>query len=211
MKHDWKKHEKQLYSVNKTPSVIKLPQQNVIIIKGSGNPNDDDFSQRVGVLFSLAYSIKMRHKAQCRTEAEAGSEFTYDDYTVYPLEGEWDSPSGDPLNKAAFLYTLMIRQPDFITREMYHAALLATQKKKDHPLLEQVVFASMEGGLYLQVLHLGPFDDEPTSFAKMDEFCAANGLQRTGKTHRELYLNNAKRTAPANYKTILRYPVKKFD
>ncbi|SNS92720.1 hypothetical protein SAMN05446037_10288 [Anaerovirgula multivorans] len=209
MKHEWKKHEKELYSIKKEPSVITVPRQKFIMISGKGNPNDADFSERVGALYSLAYSIKMRHKAFCSNNPDHNKQFEYLDYTVFPLEGIWTSAGNSPLDKDSFEYTIMIRQPDFITQEMFEAAYSVVEKKKPHPFLKEVVFDTMEDGLCVQMLHIGLFDDEPASFALMDAFSKDNGLERISHTHREIYLNDARKVQPAKYQTILRYQVRK--
>lgn len=103
----------------------------------------------------------------------------------------------------------MIRQPDFITKEMFESAYRVVEKKKPHPLLKEVVFDTMEDGQCVQVLHKGSFDDEPVSFAKMDAFAKDSGFERVNHYHREIYLNDAKKTAPEKRQTILRYQVKK--
>ncbi len=208
MKHEWKKHERNLYGVKDKPQVISVPRQSFLMIKGVGNPNKEDFSERVGVLYSLAYPIKFNFKALCRKNKEQRALYEYGDYGAYPLEGVWTtSNQGDPLDKDSFQYTLMIRQPDYITREMFETALAATAKKKPHPLLNEIVFDAMEEGACIQMLHTGTFDDEPASFVKMDAFAKENGLMRLNRHHREIYLNDARRTAPEKRSTILRFQV----
>jgi len=207
MKHEWRKHERELYGVKEKPQIITVPRQNFIMITGAGNPNNEDFSERVGVLYSLAYPIKMRFKAMCKNEGVA-SLYEYNDYTVYPLEGVWTTSNSDDLfDKDSFHYTIMIRQPDYITREMFDAAFAVVEKKKPHPLLKEVVFDTMEDGKSIQMLHVGPFDDEPTSFAKMDIFAKDNGLERVNQSHREIYLKDARKTSPEKTQTILRIRV----
>lgn len=205
MKYEWRKNEKSLYQVKSQPSLIVLPRQNYIAIKGKGNPNNDDFLQRIGVLYSLSYQVKSQYKALCAKEPEKYAQSGWDDYTVFPLEGVWTSTSPDPLDKDCFLYTIMIKQPDFITRDMFDAAFAVTEKKKPHPLLKEAVFTSMEDGESVQILHTGPYDDEPQSFAKMDAFVQEAGRTRLNQYHREIYLTDARKTAPEKKKTILRY------
>lgn len=208
MKHEWKKHEKELYGIKRTPSIITVPKQKFIMISGKGNPNDAEFSERVGVLYSLAYPIKMWHKAYCNNNQEQSKGFAYEDYTVFPLEGTWTSSENNPLDKSSFEYTIMIRQPDFIMQETYEEVRAVVQKKKPHPFLKEVVFGTNEDGLCVQTLHIGSFDDEPASFELMDIYSKSNGLERLGEVHREIYLNNAKKTVPSKNQTILRYQVK---
>jgi len=207
VKHEWKKHEKALYGATGEPVAVTVPAQKFIAIDGTGDPNGPDFSERVGVLYSLAYPIKMRHKARCAADGGVGKAFAYADWTVFPLEGVWTSAGGDARDKSRFSYTIMIRQPDFVTREMFAEALAATEKKKPHLLLREVVFDTVEDGLCVQMLHVGPYDDEPAAFARMDKFSRENGLRRIEGSHREIYLNDARKTDPAKYRTILRYRV----
>ncbi len=125
MKYEWKKQEKEIYGVKTKPCVINIPAWNYIILSGSGNPNDEIFSDKVAALFSVAYKIKMAYKAL----TEKSSEIT--DYTVYPLEGIWSMASEkEYLVKEELQYRIMIRQPDFITREMFEHALEEVKSKK---------------------------------------------------------------------------------
>jgi hypothetical protein len=102
----------------------------------------------------------------------------------------------------------MIRQPDFTTEEVAYRALETVQKKKPHPLLDEVTFGTMEDGLAVQMLHIGPYDDEPRTFEVMKDFIENNNLEVATMKHREIYLSDARKTEPANLKTVLRYRVK---
>lgn len=202
MKHEWKKHEKEIYGAKTKPCVLDIPAWKYIILSGRGNPNDEIFSDKVATLFSIAYKIKMAYK----TLAEKSNEIT--DYTVYPLEGIWSTASEKGyLVKEELQYRIMIRQPDFITREMFDNSLEAVKSKKYNPYLTDVSFETICDGMCIQVLHKGAFDDEPASFEIMDRYCMEHGYRRMGKEHREIYLNNANRTEKVNLKTILRYKV----
>ena len=202
MKQEWKKVHKDLYGIKAQPVLLDVPEQSFIMLDGEGNPNAADFSERVGALYSLAYAVKMNYK-----KSAAGQ--TVDDFAVYPLEGVWrqKTAGAEKLDKDNLAYTIMIAQPDFITPEMWQDALAKTCIKKPNPLYEEVRFERMADGKSVSILHVGRFDDEPASFAKMDNFCQEHGLQRSSDTHREIYLNNANRTAPEKLKTILRYAV----
>jgi hypothetical protein len=211
MKHEWKKHERELYGVKDKPKLVTVPRQNYIMIKGVGNPNMADFSERVGVLFSLAYPIKMSFKAMRNNDEEKRELYEYDDYSVYPLEGVWTSSNMDnPLDKDCFEYTIMIRQPSYITNEMFESSLDIVKKKKPHPLLNVISFDFLETEECIQILHKGSFDDEPASFAKMDEYAKENGLERINRYHREIYLNDSRKTAMEKRQTILRYQIKRI-
>lgn len=202
MKLEWKKQEKEIYGVKAKPCVIDIPAQKYIILFGKGNPNDEIFSDKVAALFSMAYKMKMAYKAL----AEKNNEIT--DYTVYPLEGIWSMASKKGcLVKEKLQYRIMIRQPDFITREMFDNTLAVVRARKNIPYLTDISFETICDGRCVQVLHKGAFDDEPASFEIMDRYCMEHGYKRMGKEHREIYLNNANRTEKANLKTILRYKV----
>ena len=211
MKHEWKKHEKVLYGAKDSPGLVDIPAQNFIMIKGSGNPNDTDFSNRVSALYSLAYAIKMDYKATALKNIISNE---IHDVTVYPLEGIWmkkdDNMQLDTTNeliKDNLEYTIMIRQPDFITTEMVRAALERVKVKKPNPLYEEIFFDMIHDRKCVEILHIGSYDNEPVSFALMDKFVKENGLHRISDWHREIYLNNANRAKTDKLKTILRYRV----
>jgi hypothetical protein len=209
MKYDWKKLEREIYNTKGEPYTVVVPRQSYIMIKGVGNPNNEDFSERVGALYSLAYAIKFGYRAAYSSDGELRARSEYSDYGVFPLEGVWTTANAESLSdKDSYMYTIMIRQPDFITEAMFEAALEATRKKKPNPLLDEILFNWMEDGMSVQMLHTGSYDDEPASFARMDAFAAANALERTDSSHREIYLNDARRTAPEKRRTVLRYRVR---
>lgn len=205
MKHEWRKQEKNLYVPKQKPEIITVPKQKFFMIKGKGNPNDEGFSEKIGVLYSLAYAIRMMPKQGYTPEG-------YFEYTVYPLEGLWDlTEEGkklDKFNKDELLYTIMIRQPDFITKDVVDMALENVTKKKPHPLLNEVTFGTIEDGLSVQMLHEGSYDDEPQSFEIMKEFIINNNLEIVSLQHREIYLSDSRKVVPAKLKTVLRYMVK---
>lgn len=132
-------------------------------------------------------------------------EFT--DFIVYPLEGIWQQTEAEVLVKEDLVYTIMIAQPEFITNEMVETALEKVKVKKSNPFYNEIRFERISEGNSVAMLHVGLFDDEPLTFAKMDAFCQENGLKRCTAYHREIYLNNKNRTAPEKLKTILRYSV----
>jgi hypothetical protein len=204
MKHEWRKHEKSVYIPKQKPQLITIPKYKFFMLRGSGNPNSEDFSERIGVLYSLSYAIRMMPKQGYTPEG-------YFEYTVYPLEGIWDlTEKGrklEELNKEELLYTIMIRQPDFVTNDIVDRAFENTRKKNPHPLLNDVTFDTMEEGLSVQMLHVGPYDNEPKSFKMMKEFIDNNNLNITTLKHREIYLSDVRRVEPEKLKTVLRYRV----
>ncbi len=206
MTFDWKKQEKNIYLPKNKPEFIKIPEYSFFTIKGSGNPNDEAFSEYIGVLYSLAYAIKMSPKKGLEPEG-------YYDYKVYPLEGIWDLNEearknfNGIINKDDFVFTLMIRQPDFVDVTYAQKIIEITKDKKAHALLDKVKFEKITEGACVQMLHLGSYDNEPLSFKLMEEFALANDLKRKSKIHREIYLSDARRVALEKLKTVLRFQV----
>ncbi len=200
MKYEWRKAEKSLYDVKASPKVVDVPQQSFIMLDGIGNPNLPGFTEEVSALYALAYAIKTDYK-KSHTNQEI------QDFTVYPLEGTWQQKEQGELVKEELIYTIMIAQPSFISKEMVKEALEKVKVKKPNPHYEKIRFETVKEGKCLTMLHLGSFDSEPLSFAKMDTFCKENSLNRRSLFHREIYLNNLNRTSPDKLKTILRYQV----
>lgn len=204
MKLDWKKTDKELYLPGRKPSVIEVPALQFFTISGRGDPNTPEFGEYVGVLYSLSYYIRMSPKSG---RAPKG----YYEYTVFPLEGVWDisedakKAGSTALDKSTFVYTLMIRQPDFVTPQYAEEVIAGAAKKTPNPLLEKVRFEKLKEGLCVQMLHIGSYDSEPASFKLMEGFCGGEGLYRSDKRHREIYISNPGRTAPEKLKTVLRF------
>ena len=202
MKYEWKKNEKNLYGVKQKPQLIEIPSAYYIMIKGEGNPNESDFSNRVSALYSLAYGIKILFKNMKKEELE------YSDFTVFPLEGIWEKSDDEEFDKNKLKYTIMIKQPYFITKEIFELAFEKVKKKKPNELYDEVSFDCIESKKAIQILHIGSFDTEIESFEKLDNFANEMNLERSEKLHTEIYLNNKNRTAEDKLKTILRYNVK---
>lgn len=200
MKYEWRKEAKALYQVKARPTILQIPGQSYIVIDGKGDPNQEDFSERVGALYALAYAIKMKYK-------KAPLDQVYTDFTVFPLEGVWKKEKGEELIKSELSYSIMIGQPDFITRKLFEEALNEVKIKKPNPLYEAICFEKIEEGPSLAMLHVGSFDTENETFAEMEHFCQFHKLKRTSEVHREIYLNNPHRTDSSKLKTILRYQV----
>lgn len=142
MKYEWRRQEKQLYGAKTTPVLVTVPTQSCIMIKGEGNPNDTDFSNRVSALYSVAYAVKMAYKKTAKGE--------YDDFAVYPLEGVWQQIENCELIKEKLRYTLVIRQPDFVGEDGVCAALEHTKHRKPNPLLEEIRFGTVPGETCVQ-------------------------------------------------------------
>lgn len=204
MKYEWRKKEKEYYIPKEKPQLVEIPEFKYFTLKGKGNPNTEAFKECIGVLYSLSYAIRMMPKNGITPDG-------YFEYTVYPLEGIWDlTEEGrleETLNKDELVYKLMIRQPDFVTEEVVNIAMEIVKKKKPHPLLEKVEFESIKEGLCVQMLHVGPYDDEPRTFSVMKEFCTENNLEIKTLAHKEIYLSDFRKTEASKLKTVLRYLV----
>lgn len=200
-KYEWRKNDKELYLPKTKPAIINVPKLNYFMLDGCGNPNTEEFSNAIGAIYSLTYAVKMglkKHK-------------DYYEYTVFPLEGIWDlaveARGLDYLDKDKLVYTLMIRQPDFLTNELAKEVIEMQKIKKPNVLFNKIKFSSLDEGKCLQMMHIGSYDDEPQSFKIMEDFCKNNNLKRLSKIHKEIYISDFRRTEPSKLKTVLRFKV----
>lgn len=206
MKYDWKKAEKQFYLPKAKPEVIDVLKFKFFTIEGQGNPNDEFFGEYIGVLYSLAYAIRMSPKQNLAPEG-------YYEYTVFPLEGVWDIADhskwvdGAPLDKNNLKFNLMIRQPNFVSKGYALETIERIKLKKPHQLLDKVKFEEIEEGKCIQMLHVGSYDCEPESFRLMEKFAQEQGLVRLSKIHREIYMSDPRKVDAEKMKTILRFRV----
>jgi len=197
-KVDYKKELRHLYrsSAGKV-EIVEVPRMNFLMIDGKGNPNtSQEFKNAVEALFSFSYAIKFMIK-----KGEAGI-----DYGVLPLEGLWwadDMSSFSIENKENWKWTLMIMQPELVTREMVEKATEEVRKKKNIVALPLVRFESFTEGKAAQIMHIGPFSEEGPTVEKIHVFIEDSGSQRIGK-HHEIYLSDIRRAAPEKWKTIIR-------
>ncbi|KTD84652.1 GyrI-like domain-containing protein [Paenibacillus etheri] len=205
-KFEWKKHDKALYVPGQKPVLIEVPEMQYFTIQGKGDPNGEAFQEHVEVLYALSYAIRMMPKQGVTPEG-------YFEYTVFPLEGCWDlAEEGrklDYLDKDHLIYTLMIRQPDFVTEDLFQWAKEQVQRKKRHLNVESARLDKIIEGSCVQVMHLGSYDNEPETFTMMEEYCADHQLRRAEKTHKEIYLTDARKTLPEKLKTVLRFKVER--
>lgn len=202
MKMDYKKDFKSLYLPKSTPELIQVPLMRFAVIEGSGDPNGPEFAEVTEALYGLSYAIKMSYKGDDKPDG-------YFEYTVFPLEGEWDLVDYTKGNKdkSNFKYNLMIRQPEFVTDEVFQYFLEKVKKKKPNAKYNRMQLISIEEGLCCQMLHLGSYDDEPESFAKMMAFVESLGKKRASLCHREIYLSDPRKTEVSKLKTVLRFKV----
>lgn len=205
-KHEWRKKEKHLYLPSASPQRIDVPAFGFFVVSGAGNPNDAAFSEYVSVLYALAYAVRMSPK---KGLAPTG----YFPYTVYPLEGIWDLHDAaranydGTLRKADLVFSVMIRQPDFVDAAYAQKIMEHTAQHKPHPLFDEVVFETIREGLCVQMMHIGPYDREPESFAQMETYAEQENMNRTTRSHREIYISDPRKTAPDKRRTVLRFPV----
>lgn len=208
MAFDYKKEYKEFYLPPKKPGIVTVPPMNYIAVRGKGNPNIEggEYKQSIGLLYAIAFTIKMSKKGNHQMEG-------YFDYVVPPLEGFWwqdNSKVIDYTRKEDFHFISVIRLPDFVTREEFDWALEeATRKKKQD--FSKVEFLTYDEGLCVQCMHIGSYDDEPETVDKMHAFMREQGyeLDITDKRyHHEIYLSDARRVAPERLRTVVRHPVK---
>ncbi len=205
------KGEKALYAPKAEPVLIDVPPMVFFTVDGVGNPNEPGgaYQQAVGLLYALSYTVKMAPKNGCTPEG-------YFQYSVAPLEGLWrmaDGSAGVDMNrKSQFAWTAMIRQPAFVTDEVFRWAQAEVLRKKKLDASAARLSAYAEG-LCVQCLHIGPYSAEPATLARMEAFIAAQELRVDipARLHHELYIQDPTRTDPAKLKTILRTPVRHAD
>lgn len=201
---EYKKNFKELYLPKTVPVLITVPPMKFATIRGQGDPNGPGFASDVAALYSFSYTVKMSYKSK---EVPLG----YYEYTVFPLEGEWDLVDKDKhsTDKSNYKYNIMIRQPDFLDDALFERFLTEAKQKKPNPSLDKLTFEAYEEGRCCQVMHLGPYDDEPKSFARMEQFLKEQGLQRSSNKHREIYLSDPGKTTPEKMRTVLRVQIQR--
>ena len=209
MAFDFKKEYKEFYMPKSKPSIVMVPSMNYIAVRGQGDPNleDGEYKQAIGMLYGIAYTIKMSKKGDHQIDG-------YFDFVVPPLEGFWwqDGVTGvDYGHKETFKWIAVIRLPDFVTREDFDWAVEeATQKKKQD--FSKAEFLTCDEGLCVQCMHVGPYDDEPATVALMHEYMKKQGyaLDITDqRLHHEIYLSDARKVDPEKLKTVIRHPIRK--
>ena len=209
---DYKKEQKELYQPKTTPSIVDVPEMVFIMVDGKGDPNtSEDFHTAVEVLYGLSYSIKMSKKSGAAPEG-------YFEYVVPPLEGLWDLenarvfPGEEAIpDKSDLVWIVMIRQPEFVTTEVFEAAKAALAKKKPGLDTGGARLELFTEGLCAQVMHLGSYDDEPATLAMLNEYIEESGYttnKARKRRHHEIYLSDPNKTVPEKLKTVLRHPIK---
>ncbi|MBR6352943.1 MAG: GyrI-like domain-containing protein [Oscillospiraceae bacterium] len=209
MAFDFKKEYREFYLPKNRPEIVTVPPANYIAVRGSGDPNAEGgaYKQAIGVLYAVAYTLKMSYKTDHRIEG-------FYEYVVPPLEGFWrqDGVEGvDYADKGSFHWISVIRLPEFVTKEDLDWAVETAGKKKKLDC-SAAEFLRLDEGLCVQIMHLGPFDDEPATVALMDAYLAQNGYVNDfgeGRLHHEIYLSDARKVPPEKWKTVIRHPIRR--
>ena len=208
MAFDFKKEYKEFYMSKSVPEIVTVPKANYIAVRGMGDPNQEGgaYQSAVSILYAVAYTLKMSYKTDYRIEG-------FFEYVVPPLEGFWWQEGIDGIDygdKSTFHWISVIRLPEFVTKKDFDWAVeeAARKKKLDCSLAE---FLTIEEGLCVQIMHIGPFDNEPSTVALMDQYIAENGYandMNENRLHHEIYLSDARKAAPEKWKTIIRHPIR---
>lgn len=209
MAFDFKKEYKMFYKPKNKPEIVEVPKAHYIAVRGKGDPNETGgaYQQAIQLLYSVAYTLKMSYKTDYHMEG-------FFEYVVPPLEGLWWQDRGGDINykdKSAFHCISLIRLPDFVTPKDLDWAIATASKKKKLDC-SPVEWLTLDEGLCVQIMHQGPFDDEPKTIAFMQEFLTENGYVTDltdERRHHEIYLSDARRVAPDKWKTVIRLPIKK--
>ncbi|MFT8314596.1 MAG: GyrI-like domain-containing protein [Clostridium sp.] len=210
---DYKKEFKDLYMPKSKPTLIDVPTMNFIMVDGKGNPNEKEaeYESAVELLYALSYTIKMSKMGNYQPKG-------YFEYVVPPLEGLWwmKDCKIDFSNKDKFCWTSMIRQPEFVTNEVFQWACSEIIKKKPHLDISKARLETFNEGLCVQMMHIGPYDDEPKTVEQIETYIEGNNLidaistiqpDGTIRRHHEIYLSDPRKTSPEKLKTVLRHPV----
>lgn len=210
MAFDYKKEYKEFYAPPRKPSIVRVPTMNYVAVRGQGDPNEEGgaYQQAMNVLYGIAYTIKMSKKGTHRIEG-------YFDYVVPPLEGFWwqEGVEGiDYAHKEDFRWISVIRLPDFVTGADFDWAIgEATRKKKED--FSKVEFLTVEEGLCVQCMHIGPYDNEPATVEMMHKYMEVQGYAldiSDERLHHEIYLSDARKVAQEKLKTVIRHPIRKM-
>lgn len=198
---DLKKELKHLYApLSKKAVMVEIPKMNFLMVDDLADPNRSPlFHEAVDALYSLSYTIKFTLK-----KSEGGI-----DYKVMPLEGLWWTDDGegfDPKKRSTWKWTLMIVQPDFVTKKIVNEAVKGLEKKKNPPALSKIRFESYSEGRTTQIMHIGPFSTEGPTISRVHDFIKDLECNPRGR-HHEIYLSDFRRVAPEKMKTIIRQPM----
>ena len=210
MAYDFKKEYREFYMPKDRPGIVTVPPMNYIAVRGRGDPNreDGEYKQSIGLLYGIAFTIKMSRLGDHRIDG-------YFDFVVPPLEGFWwqEGASGiDCTQKEDFQWISVIRLPDFVTQADFDWAVGEASRKKKADF-SGAEFMTYDEGLCVQCLHVGPYDDEPATISLMHGYMERQGyvLDITDRRlHHEIYLSDARKVAPEKLKTVIRHPIRKI-
>lgn len=210
MPFDFKKEYKEYYLPPNKPGIIEIPPMNYLAVRGKGDPNAEDgaYQEAIGLLYGIAFTIKMSYKGEHQIPG-------YFSYVVPPLEGFWwqaGIEGIDYAHKENFEWISVIRLPDFVTEEEFNwAKEEATKKKKTD--FSKVEFFHYDEGRCVQCMHIGPYDDEPATVEQMHRYMMEQGYEldiTDTRYHHEIYLSDVRKTAPDKLKTVIRHPIRKI-
>ncbi len=209
MAFDYKKEYREFYLPKSKPEIVTVPPMNYLAVRGRGDPNEEGgaYKAAIGLLYGVAFTIKMSKMGSRQIEG-------YFDYVVPPLEGFWwqEGTAGiDYSRKEDFQWISVIRLPDFVKQEDFRWAVEEARRKKGQDF-SKVEFLTVEEGTCVQMMHIGPYDAEPESVARMDAFLAAQGYENDftpTRLHHEIYLSDARKVPPERRKTVIRHPIRK--
>lgn len=210
MAFDFKKEYKEFYKAKKTPEIVNVPKMNYIAVWGKGDPNaeDGEYQKAIGILYAVAYTLKMSYKTDYKIDG-------FFEYVVPPLEGFWwqnGTDGVDYTDKSTFNWISVIRLPDFVSENDFKWAVETAAKKKKLDC-SPAEFITIDEGLCVQAMHIGSFDDEPVTVALMDTYLEQNGYVNdinSMRLHHEIYLSDARKSAPEKWRTIIRHPIRKL-
>lgn len=205
---DLKKKYREFYLPKNTPEIVTVPPANYIAVRGSGDPNEEggSYQQAVGILYAVAYTLKMSYKTDYKIKG-------FYEYVVPPLEGFWWQDGIVGVNysdKSTFNWISVIRLPEFVTREDFDWAVRTTSAKKKIDC-SPAEFLTVDEGLCVQIMHIGSYDDEPDSVALMDEYVDQNGYandMNSERLHHEIYLSDPRKCSLEKMKTVIRHPIR---
>jgi hypothetical protein len=199
-KIDYKKQLKEFYKPSAKKVVeVDMPKMNFLMVDGNGAPDTCEYKEAIEALYSVSYTLKFMVK-----KGDVGI-----DYGVLPLEGLWwadDMSDYINDNKSKWIWTMMIMQPELVTKELVQAAVHQVKDKKNLPSIDKVRFKPLQEGKCAQTLHVGPFTTEGPTVERVHSFIAECGSELIGK-HHEIYLTDIRRAAPEKWRTIIRQPM----
>ncbi len=219
MPFDYKKEYKEFYLPKNQPSIIEVPEVKYLAVRGKGDPNleEGEYKQSIGLLYAIAFTIKMSKKGDHKISG-------YFDYVVPPLEGLWwqsnqngqdcqDEQNGviDYSRKADLNFISLIRLPEFVTKADFDWAIDEAMKKKKRDF-SKVEFLTYAEGTCVQCMHVGSYDTEPETIELMHQYIGENGYEldiQNPRYHHEIYLSDPRRCKADKLKTVIRHPIKK--